>query len=43
MLNTLLMAAGAIIFVCFWAYLAWDSHQEVRAQVKVDSKKNTPR
>lgn len=35
MANTLLMVCAAIVFVGFWAYLAWDSHKEViRAEVK---------
>ena len=40
MLNSILMAAGAVIFVSFWAYLAWDSHSEVvRAEVKSKNRK----
>ena len=29
MANTVLMVCAAIVFVSFWAYLAWDSHKEV--------------
>jgi hypothetical protein len=29
MLNTIVMIFAGIVFVGFWAYLAWDSHKEV--------------
>ena len=30
MLNTILMIIASLIFVAFWAYLAWDSHKELK-------------
>lgn len=36
LINTVLMALAAIIFVGFWAYLAWDSRDQV---VRVKARK----
>lgn len=42
MLNSILMATGAIIFVSFWVYLAWDSHSElIRAEVQSGKQRPT--
>ncbi|GEM_PF-5537159 len=30
MLNTLLMVIASLIFVAFWAYLAWDSYRDLK-------------
>lgn len=30
MLNTIVMIIAGFIFVGFWAYLAWDSHKELK-------------
>ena len=30
MLNEILMIIAGLVFVSFWAFLAWDAHKELR-------------